>query len=508
MLLGPDDSLDYRDLADQVRESMRNFNIDTHVNIDLDLVREQANLAREQARDAVEQARSIDIDAIREQAREQGEMAREQAREAAEQFREQFAASRDSWNGLAKGFNFDFAFAQQTPVAPMPPMPPMPAPKAFVGPMRRGGSIDSLYERGLSALDGRRYDQALECFTEVATRGQAHADGALYWKAYTLNKLGRRDDANAALADLRKNYASSHWLDDAKALELEVKQSSGQRVSPESESTDELKLLALEGLVQSDPDRAYPILDKLLKGPQSPSLKKRAIYVLALSNSPRSQQLLEQLARGGSNPDLQMAAIQYLGRTGKDANKSVVLFEIYNASPDANVKRAVLRELASNRDKDHLMQIAKSDKSVEMRQEAIRMLGGSTAGPEMWALYQSETDPDVKRTILDYISGSTDRLIEVAKIEKDAKLRRSAIQRLGSVRATPATDALEQIYATEQDHEVKRAIIDAFAGQHNAKALVDVGRKESDLELKKTILRRLVDMKSPDATPFLEEILK
>jgi hypothetical protein len=203
-----------------------------------------------------------------------------------------------------------------------------------------------------------------------------------------------------------------------------------------------------------------------------------------------------------------MAAIQYLGRTGKDANKSTVLFEIYNASPDTNVKRAVLRELASNRDKDHLMQIAKSDKSMEMRQEAIRMLGSSTAGPEMWTLYQSETDPDVKRTILDYISGSTDRLIEVAKTEKDAKLRRSAIQRLGSVRATPATDALEQIYATEPDHDVKRAIIDAFAGQHNAKALVDVGRKESDLELKKTILRRLVDMKSPDATPFLEEILK
>jgi hypothetical protein len=506
MLLGPADSLDYSGLADQVRESMRNFNIDTHINIDLDLVREQADLAREQAREAVEQARSIDVDAIREQAREQSEMAREQAREAAEQFRDQIAASRDSWNGLAKGFNF--AFAQQTPIAPMPPMPPMPAPKPYIVGQRRGGSIDSLYERGLSALDGRRYDQALDCFTEVATRGQAHADGALYWKAYTLNKLGRRDDANAALADLRKNYASSHWLDDAKALELEVKQSSGQRVSPESESTDELKLLALEGLVQSDPDRAYPILDKLLKGPQSPSLKKRAIYVLALSNSPRSQQLLEQIARGGGNPDLQMAAIQYLGRSGKDANKSVVLFEIYNASPDANVKRAVLRELASNRDKDHLMQIAKSDKSVEMRQESIRMLGGSTAGPEMWTLYQSETDPEVKRTILDYISGSTDRLIEVAKTEKDAKLRRSAIQRLGSVKATPATDALEQIYATEQDQQVKRAIIDAFAGQRNAKALVDVGRKESDIELKKTILRRLVDMRSADATPFLEEILK
>ncbi|HEV2448402.1 MAG TPA: HEAT repeat domain-containing protein, partial [Candidatus Sulfopaludibacter sp.] len=342
----------------------------------------------------------------------------------------------------------------------------------------------------------------------VATRGGSHADGALYWKAYALNKLGRRDDALAALAELNKSYAGSHWLDDAKALEIEVKQSSGQRVSPESESNDDLKLIALEGLVQSDPDRAFPILEQLLKKVQTPNFKKRAIYVLALNNSPRAQQLLDQIARGGGNPDMQMTAIQYMGRSSKDANKAQVLFDIYNSSSDANVKRAVLTAFLSNRDKDHLLQIAKSDKSADMRTEAIRMLGSMASAPDLWSLYQSETDPDVKRTILDYMSGNTDKLIDVAKSEKDAKLRRSAIMRLGSVKATAATDALEQIYGSEQDQQVKRAIIDAFSGQRNVQALVTIGRKETDLEMKRNIVRRLVDMKSPEATPFLEEILK
>ena len=511
--------IDFNAIDDQVQESLRNLKIDTNLNLDLNLDMDQI---REQAREAAEQARSLNVDQIREQAEQAREQAREMAeqarsmnldqiREQAEQAREQARAAADlARESLRDGLG-DFAFAAQVPQPPTAPPPPMPAiaPKAATTWVRvRGGSTDGLYERGLSALDGHRYDQALDLFTEVATRAGSHADGALYWKAYTLNKLGRRDDALAALAELNKSYANSHWLDDAKALEIEVKQSSGQRVSPESESNDDLKLIALEGLVQSDPDRAFPILEQLLKKVQTPNFKKRAIYVLALNNSPRAQQLLEQIARGGGNPDMQMTAIQYMGRSSKDANKAQVLFDIYNSSSDANVKRAVMNAFLSNRDKDHLLQIAKSDKSPDMRSDAIQKLGSMASAPDLWSLYQSETDPDVKRTILDYMSGNTDKLIDVAKSEKDAKLRRSAILRLGSVKAAPATDALEQIYGSEQDPQVKRAIIDAFSGQRNAQALVAIGRKETDLDLKKSIVRRLVDMKSPEANQFLEEILK
>ena len=98
-------------------------------------------------------------------------------------------------------------------------------------------SADSFYARGQSALDGHRWDEALNDFTQAAAKGGARADGALYWKAYVLNKLGRRDDALAAIAELRKSYAASRWLDDAKALEMEVKQANGQPVSRKARPT-------------------------------------------------------------------------------------------------------------------------------------------------------------------------------------------------------------------------------------------------------------------------------
>jgi hypothetical protein len=40
------------------------------------------------------------------------------------------------------------------------------------------------------------------------------------------------------------------------------------------------------------------------------------------------------------------------------------------------------------------------------------------------------------------------------------------------------------------------------------KALIELGRKETDPDMKRHIVQHLVELKSPEATAFLEEILK
>src|SRR5271157_4008134 len=272
--------------------------------------------------------------------------------------------------------------------------------------LSRTDSDDRLYQDGQRALDSHHWDQALEDFNQVAARAGSRADGALYWKAYTLDKLGRRDEATAAIAELRKSYASSRWLDDAKALEVEVKQASGQKVSPESESDEDLKLMAINGLMQSDPDRAIPLLENLLKGAQSPKLKERALFVLAQSSVPKAQQLLEQVARGGGNPDLQVTAINYVGvakrRQGGGGNGQL-LSEIYASTSDANVKRAILNAYMANRDTEHLSQVAKTEKTPELRLDAIRYVGSAagTSGDALVGIYGSDQDKQVKQTIVE-----------------------------------------------------------------------------------------------------------
>jgi hypothetical protein len=380
----------------------------------------------------------------------------------------------------------------------------------------RSQNEDRLYESGQSALDGRRYEQALQDFNQVTARGGVRADAAWYWKAYTLNKLGRRDEAIAALAELRKSYSSSRWLDDAKALELEVKQQSGKPVSPEGESDEDLKLMALNGLMQSDPDRAVPLIENLLKGSQSPRLKQRALYVLAVSNTPRAQQVLEQVARGGANPDLQYKAVTYIASMrrkgtpgGAAAPTPAILNEVYGSSNDPRVKRAIIDAYRSNHDNARLIEIARGEKIAELRQEAFRALGNNAGQPELWSIYQSETSPDVKQQILNVMwnNGDAQKLAEAARTEKDPAVRMMALRVLASQKTGATSDNLVSLYNAEQDARNKRTIADTLFSQKNAKALVDIARAEKDPQMKLSLVNLLSRMKSKEASDYLTEIL-
>jgi hypothetical protein len=386
------------------------------------------------------------------------------------------------------------AFAFQTP----PPPPPLAK-------LARGDDENRYYERGQRDLERSRWDQAADEFAEVVARGGARADGALYWKAYALNKLGRRDEALQAIAELRKGHPSSRWLDDARALEIEVKQASGKQVNPESADDEELKLMALNSFMNSDPDRALPLLEKLLHSSQSPKIKERAMFVLTQSGSAKARQLVVEMAKGASNPDLQMKAVHYLGVMGGKQE----LGEVYAATNDMEVKRTVLHGLMVAGAKEQLLAAAKGEKSAELRAQAIHWLGTMGAEPELWQIYQVEPSVEVKQGIIHalFIGGKTDHLVEVARSAKEPELRQQAIHWLGVSDSRRTSDALASIYANESNADVKKQIIHALFIQSNGKGLVEIARKETNMELKKQIVHDLSLMKSKEGTDYLLELL-
>ena len=378
----------------------------------------------------------------------------------------------------------------------------------FQKPASKPSDDDRLLQKAKAALDAARWDEALAAFSAVASEKGAHADEALYWKAYALNKIARRAEALAALAQLRKAYANSRWQDDARALEIEVRQASGEKVNPNAEPDEDLKLMALNSLMNSDPERALPILEKLLQGNQSPKLKERALFVLSQNDNPKARQILLQIARGGSHPDLQMKAINYLSIMGSKENQQV-LAELYASSNDVNVKRAVLHGFMISGDRDHLLQAAKSEKNPDLRMEAIHQLGISGGQAELWQLYQAEPTVEVKETILHsmFIGGNSDKLMEVARGEKDVRLRKAAIHSLGLMGGEHTGAALAAMYASESDAALRGEIVNALFIQGNAKALVDLARKESNPEMKKAIVGKLSIMGSKDSTEYMLELL-
>jgi tetratricopeptide (TPR) repeat protein len=369
--------------------------------------------------------------------------------------------------------------------------------------------FENFYEQGQSAIERAQWQQAIERFTVLVDSKAPRADAALYWRAYSLDKLNRQPEALTSVAELLKGYPASRWVADARALEIQVRQRAGQPVSPEVQADEELKLFAIQGLQHQDPEQAIPMLEKLLQGTSSPRMKERVLFVLAQSNAARARQVMTTVARGGSNPDLQMKAIQYIGMQGSQPNRQL-LGEIYTSSTDVDVKRQILRAYMMAGDRERVLAAATSEKSPQLRAEAMRQLGMMGAGDEVWQLYQKETDAQVRGQIIQglFMAGDSTHLLEVANNDASPDLRRRAIQHLGMMGRERTGDAILNIYNRQTDVGVKEAAIDALFIQQNAETLVALARKETDRDLKRRIVAKLALMPSPVARDYMLELLK
>jgi HEAT repeat protein len=385
--------------------------------------------------------------------------------------------------------------AAQTDASPSAFVDPQTAPKA-------NSQEEQLYASASDALNNGNYDQAVSGFDQVAKMKGRRADGALYWKAYALNKSQRRSEALSAVAQLRKEYPRSSYLNQAKVLEMDI-----HPENPESISDEDLKPYAVDALMNTDPEKALPILEKLLQGNSSLKVKDRALFVLAQSGSPKAQQILLSIAKGSNQPELQTKAIHWLAVNG--GGNTHALRDIYLASADVKVKKQVLRSFIIDGDKEGLLSIIQQEKSPELRREGIRQLGPMGAASELRQIYKEHSDAETKEAVLQAmgVAGDSQGLIEIAKTETDPDIRSRAIRNVGIFGGEAAIPALTSIYSSNADVETKKEIIRALFIHGAAKDMVALARKETNPELKKELVRNLALMGSPEANDYMIEIL-
>jgi HEAT repeat protein len=370
------------------------------------------------------------------------------------------------------------------------------------------GHEEQLYKDGTNHLNESQWQQAVETFSEVAAMKGRRADAALYWKAYALNKAGQRLRAESTIADLRREFPHSDWLKDAGALELQIKQGSGQAVDPGRETDEDLKLLAINSLMNSEPERAIPLLQGVLTNANnSTKLKERALFVLAQSSSTQAAQVIGAVARGQSGADLQVRAIRYLGMSGSRYSK--LLQDIYAASSDVQVKRAVLQAYMTSGTKEPVLAAARGEKDPELRRSAIHQLGAMGARNELEQLYGSTSSADDKDAILQAfgMAGDLDGLIRIATTDGDGKVRQRAIRSLGSFGGEKARPVLLQIYTNQKDPEVRRAAIQSMFVLGDATDLIALARKETNQEMKRHLVEQLSVMDNKEARDYMLEIL-
>ncbi|HJT18158.1 MAG TPA: HEAT repeat domain-containing protein [Thermoanaerobaculia bacterium] len=366
-----------------------------------------------------------------------------------------------------------------------------------------------MYDDATGEYDDHEWQNAAKIFAKVAAIRGPHADAALFWLAKSQNNMGMRSEALQTILRLRQDYPKSKWNDDAKALEMEVRQSAGQKIEPEHVTDEELKLIALNGLMQTDPERAIPILENLLKSNNSPKLKDKALFILSQSQSSAATDILARVARNGADPDLQRRAVRYLGIMGAERNRKL-LADIYASTNDIDLKKQVLKAYMVAGDSARLLALAKGETNPDLREEAVSQLGVLGAREQLAELYTTETNFDVKKKIIRamFIGGNAEKLYDIARNEPNEDLKLEAIKNLGLLGGEQTGQMLLTLYNSDTRPELRRTVINSLFIQGNAKALIGLARKERDPEVKKDIITKLGLMNSKEAADYLMEYLK
>lgn len=444
-------------------------------------------------------------------------------------------------------------------LAAAPVAPAHAIPSAFATEEAATGRSE-LYRQGQRALAEKRWPDAVELFGELARQKGAETDAAVYWQAYAAAKGGRKAEALAGIRRLLAEFPTSAWADDAAALELSLRDTShiereaariereaermardaerqaeqlareGERMAREAgraatavtsraatdvgrgtplDEGEELKLYALDGLLQVDPERAVPVLERFLAGEHSLRLKERALFVLSQSDSPRARQILLDLARSGRPVELQLKAVQMFGIAG-DEEDLAALAQLYRDAAAPQIRGAILDAWMIAGAVDPVLAAARSEADPALRGRAIEMLGVMDAGSALAALWVNEKDPALRARLLDAfaLAGDTATLARAARGESDSALRHKAIQGLGLIDGEEAGRELLALYDSLPDPAGRMAVIDGLMLRDDASALVSLFRKEQDPALKRAIVQRLSLLDSEEATAELMRLLE
>ena len=377
----------------------------------------------------------------------------------------------------------------------------MPAPA-------RAEQHSEAYREGQRALESEEWDEASRLFGKLASGSSDETDAALYWKAYADWKQKLKKESVEGLQHLLSAYPRSAWADDARALELEIRGGKGAKGTPNAED-DELKLYALDGLMQVEPEQAVPVLEKLLAGNSSQRIKERALFVLSQSDSPRAREILLRTAKTGQPIRLRCEAVKTLGIAGEPEDIEALGVIARDTGVPLEVREAVIDAYLIADRSDELLGIARSDPDPRIRAKAIDALGATDALPSLRQLWNTEKDPMIRAKLLEAfgIAGDVETLAKAARESSDPQIRRKAIEGLAISNSPAAAKELRRMYGEFSSQDDKRKVVEAFMIQGDAKTLIELFRAEKDPGMKKFILQQLSVMDNSEATRAILDVL-
>ena len=291
---------------------------------------------------------------------------------------------------------------------------PAPAPRAAQQPCPDDDDEDDTRVVALNALLQMDAESAVPILKQVLARKDA-CSVVLRRKAVFLLSQKRSPETADILVDLVRN-------------------------DPDREVREQ----AIFWLSQVDGARAVDALEGILRTSNDAGIQEKAVFALSQHRSTRAGELLREFALRNEAPvELRGQAIFWLGQqhAGESAR---FLRELYGRINNDELKEKVVFSLSQHRAPENaqfLLDIALDNaESAEMRKQALFWAGQSRSVSieRLTQLYDQVSDTEVKEQLIFVYSqrrdqAAVDKLMDIAKNERDAELRKKAIFWLGQV---------------------------------------------------------------------------
>lgn len=264
---------------------------------------------------------------------------------------------------------------------------------------------------------------------------------------------------------------------------------------------EQLKIAALEALIAAPPEKALPIVTKVLQGPGSNDLKEHALFILSQIDLPEAQALLAETARSASGP-LRHEAIRMIGISGDTA----VLSELY-AGADPETKEAVLEAYLIADDAEAVYGIAASAQDPDEFEAAVEALGAMGATEQLRAL-RNRTDMSESLIEAYAMAGDSESLLGLARDGGNPEAQAEAVRALGMVGDDDAGEILVDIYGSSDSEEVREAVLEGLMMSGDDEAVLRLFRQSRSDEEKMQILETLVMMDSEAVWDLIDATLE
>ena len=408
---------------------------------------------------------------------------------------------------------------------------------------------DSLWRAAHQALNRADYQSAANLYGNLARRypSAARAGDALYWAAFALYKNDNLDRARSLLVTQQQRYPKAATLRDGDALLARVQAAlakQGDREAaewiqrhaqppadtggtrggscPGEDDDDDLRIAALNGLLQMDATNALPILKKVLARRDSCSagLRRKAVFIVSQKRGTETEDILLDVARHDPDPEVRQQAVFWLSQVGSD-RAVTALDSILRSATDPELQdKAIfaLGQIHQGRAGQILRDYAANERAPdEAREKAIFWLGqqhSSENAAFLRELYAKLTGEELKEKVIFSLSqmGGADNgrwLMDIALNEREpVEMRKKALFWVGQTGGN--LDQLAGLYDRMQNREMKEQLIFVYSQRHEAAALdqlIRIAKAEQDKELRKKAIFWLGQSHDPRAAQVLLEII-